>query len=106
MEDRLEELHNFKEGSRKFQEEIGAGCEEKINDIVQTLRSKRMERGISQQDIADATGMKAPNITRIETHRARPSLEILMRYAAALGYDVNVKLVPHESGEDADNRNK
>lgn len=97
MTDRLEELQNFRESGRRFQEDIEAGCEEKVDSVVTTLRRKRQERGLSQQDIADATGMKAPNITRIETHRARPSLEILMRYAAALGYDVDVKLVPHDS---------
>lgn len=36
----------------------------------------------------DITGMKAPNVTRIESCKFTPTLEVLMRYVKALGKEI------------------
>ena len=62
------------------------------NQIVKSLIAERKRQGLTQQEIADITGMKAPNITRIESCKFTPTLEVLMRYAKALGKEIHFAL--------------
>ena len=62
------------------------------NEIVAQLKSIRKANGLTQQDIADATGMKTPNVTRIEAMKHEASLEGLVRIANALGYELKLEL--------------
>lgn len=61
--------------------------------IVDELIAERKRLGLTQQDIADRTGMKAPNVTRVESCRFTPSLDVLERYAMAVGKKLNFELV-------------
>lgn len=61
--------------------------------IVDELITERKRQGLTQQDIADRTGMKAPNITRIESCKYTPTLEVLERYAMAVGKQLKFDLV-------------
>lgn len=92
MSEVMEKVAEFRNNGREFKNEIAEAYDEKISALIGELRAQRKEMGISQQDVADATGMKAPNVNRIETRKVIPSLEVLMRYAAALGYDVEITL--------------
>ena len=60
--------------------------------IVDELIAERKRQGLTQQDIADRTGMKAPNITRIESCKFTPTLEVLERYAMAVGKQLKFDL--------------
>lgn len=60
--------------------------------IVKSLVEERKSQGITQQNIADRTGMKTANVTRIESCKNTPTLEILIRYANALGKKLNIRL--------------
>jgi len=60
--------------------------------LVDQLVTLRKDSGMTQQNIADMTGMARANIARIESKKYVPTLEVLMRYAACLGYDVNLVL--------------
>ena len=64
--------------------------------IVVALIAERKRRGLTQQDIADRTGMKAPNVTRIESCKFTPTLDVLERYAEALGKKIQFELVDME----------
>ena len=76
-----------------IQMEVAANATRSMaNEIVSQLKSIRKERGLTQQDIADATGMKTPNVTRIEAMKHEASLEGLVRIANALGYDLRLEL--------------
>lgn len=55
------------------------------DSVVDELCSIRKQRGLTQQDIADATGIKRANIARIEGKHHAPSIDSLMRYAECLG---------------------
>lgn len=48
---------------------------------------------MTQQDIADITGVQAPNITRFESAKTVPTLVMLQKYASALGKHVELRLV-------------
>ena len=62
------------------------------DEIVTVLIAERKRLGLTQQDIADISGMKAPNVTRIESCKYSPSLDVLMRYANAVGKQLYVGL--------------
>lgn len=61
--------------------------------IVGELIAERKNQKLTQQNIADATGMKTANVTRFEGGKFTPSLEGLVRYAKALGKEVKIELV-------------
>lgn len=61
-------------------------------NIVDELIAERKRLGLTQQDIADRTGMKAPNITRIESCKFIPTLDVLERYAMAVGKKLSFEL--------------
>ena len=58
--------------------------------IISLLTSARMERGISQQVLADAVGTQKSNICRIESGRQNISLDMLLKITNALCLDVSI----------------
>ena len=70
---------------------------ENVTDgVVERLYAYRKKLGLTQQDIADATGIKRPNIARLEAKKGGASLETLVRYADALGMKLNISLEKKE----------
>lgn len=48
------------------------------------IKQLREQRGMTQAQLAEACGMKAPNIARIETGRYSTGIDILAKIAKAL----------------------
>jgi transcriptional regulator with XRE-family HTH domain len=65
----------------------------KPNDQVTRLR---IERGLTQAELAECVGTKQPSIARLESGRRDPSLDLLRRVATALGARLEIHLVPLE----------
>ena len=63
------------------------------NHIVRMLIAERKHQGMTQQSIAENTGMKTSNVARIESCKNTPTLEVLIRYASALGKRLQIDLV-------------
>lgn len=61
--------------------------------IVLELVAERKKQGLTQQQIADRTGMKASNVTRFESCRYMPTLDVLIRYSKAVGKKLSFSLV-------------
>lgn len=65
--------------------------------ILDEILTARREAGLSQAQVAERMGTKAPAIARLEsalaTGKHSPSLSTLRKYAAALGKRVEVHLV-------------
>lgn len=65
--------------------------------ILDEILAARREAGLTQAQIAELMGTKAPAIARLEsslaTGKHSPSLNTLRKYAAALGKRVEVHLV-------------
>lgn len=53
----------------------------------------RKERNMTQGDIAEALGVKRPNITRFENGTYNPTLDMLVRIAACMGKELEIRLV-------------
>ncbi len=61
-----------------------------------SLIQARKKADLSQEEIALRMGTKKSNISRLEraTYENPPSLRSLMKYAHALGFHLEIKLVP------------
>ena len=75
-------------------------CRVFCNKIIETFIAERKSQGITQRKIADITGMKAPNVTRIESGNVVPTLNILFRYAKAMGKELRFELVDIEKSDE------
>ena len=62
------------------------------DDIVDKLIAYRKQLKLTQQDIADATGIKRANIARIELKKNEASLDSLFRYARIMKLDLSLEL--------------
>ncbi len=60
--------------------------------IISALTAARIEKGLSQQALADMIGTKRSNICRIEAGGQNISLDMLLKISAALGKDVSFVL--------------
>lgn len=63
--------------------------------IGQYVRCRKLQ-GMTQAELAKRTGIPRTNITRFESGNYNPSLEMLVRIAAALGMTLQVQLVEKE----------
>lgn len=61
--------------------------------ILEQYKELRKEKGMTQQQIADITGIKRTNIVRIESGKYVPTIEVLVKLAAALNMDLEIRLV-------------
>lgn len=69
------------------------------DEIVDLLIMYRKKLNMTQQDIADATGIHRTNIARLESKRYTASVESLKKYAKCLGYSLEFITVRKEDGE-------
>ena len=53
-------------------------------EFHELMRKKRMEKGLSQYDLADLVGLKQPSINHIEMGRRKPSFEALVKICEVL----------------------
>jgi len=69
--------------------------------LFDELLKARKQAGLTQAEIAERMGTKAPAVARLESgggsDRHSPSLGTLRRYADAVGCDLVVRLVPRHS---------
>ena len=65
-------------------------------DLIRQLIDLRIERGLSQRQLAQRAGMQQPSIARLEGGRGG-TLQTLRRIADALDAQVEVRIVPREA---------
>ena len=65
--------------------------------FLRSMLLARQKAGLTQADIAERMGTKPPAITRLESSltsgKHSPSLATLKKYAQALGYHLEIRLV-------------
>lgn len=52
--------------------------------IVDMIKAARINRGISQKELAEKSGISAVTISKIENHRVNPRMSNLLRICEAL----------------------
>jgi transcriptional regulator with XRE-family HTH domain len=65
----------------------------KLSDLPRELRRLRRQVEISQQTVGDRMGWHSRNLVRWENGKS-PKLCVAQQWAKALGFDVQVTLVP------------
>lgn len=61
-------------------------------DLIAGLVKRRKEKGLSQRDLAELTGLKQSSIARIERDIVMPKLDTFIKIATSL--DLKLELVP------------
>ena len=60
--------------------------------IIQKLTQARLEKGLTQEQLARLIGTQRSNICRIESGTQNLSLDMMLRIADALGKDIRIML--------------
>lgn len=62
--------------------------------LGQMVHDRRTELGLTQADLADRAGMTQPQLSRLESGGATPTVPLLARLAAALDADLDIAFRP------------
>lgn len=74
-------------------------------DVAALYVRSRKEKGFTQAELARRAGIPRTNITRFESGEYNPSLEMMVRIAAALGMKLQVELAEETcQGQEASHR--
>jgi len=60
--------------------------------LIETIIQKRLERGLTQRQLAEKIGTKQSAISRLEGGQFNPTFSLLNRIAKALGANVHISL--------------
>ncbi len=60
--------------------------------LIGKLIEAREEKGLSQRDLAEISGVKQPAIARLESMKSTPQIDTLFKILSPLGY--TLKIVP------------
>ena len=90
-----------------FSEETAVIVEKEQKKLRQEIAKQyvdcRKRKKMTQADVAAAAGMKRPGITRFETGRYNPTVDMLVRLAESMGMSVEIRLV--EKSEEKQEQN-
>ena len=88
---------DYKELKNKYLNDPSTAAEyadlEPEYQIVYAVLQGRKEMDLTQQQLADVTGIDRADISRIENGSANPSLSTIKRVAAGLGKKVEIRFV-------------
>lgn len=70
-------------------------ADEMMAQLAQRLKSRRLEKGLSREALAEMSGVPAPTITRFEQHHAI-SMRQYLDLSIALGYSAQVQELMRE----------
>ena len=62
--------------------------------LIYAMVESRREKNLSQQELADVTGINRSDISKIENGTRNPSLNLLKRLAAAMGMTLRIQFIP------------
>jgi len=65
--------------------------------LVEAVLRARVEKRLTQKELAETMGTKQSAISRLESGMANPSLKFLNRLAETLGFRLEIHLVPKQA---------
>lgn len=68
-------------------------------DLIGKMIEARESRGMTQRDLAEASGLKQPAIARIESMRSAPRVDTLLKLLVPLGYTLSIVPLEADRGE-------
>lgn len=86
---------NYKDHVKASNEEDRRNMEEieEISDIVSSIIRRRQKLGISQRALAERCGLPLSSVACIETFKAMPKLDTLIKLTRALDLKLQVEVV-------------
>lgn len=63
--------------------------------LGQMVHDRRIELGMTQAELAERAGMTQPQLSRLESGGATPTVPLLARLATALNADLDIAFRPH-----------
>ena len=79
-----------------YTEVIQRRTQESSSQIIKELVEERHRQRLTQQEVADMTGILPSNLARFERGTRIPTLVVLEKYAAALGKRIELRLSDEE----------
>ena len=67
-------------------------------DLASILYQIRQERGLTQCQLAERSGLKQQAISRLEKAASNMQLGTLQRYLGALGYSIEISVIDNTTG--------
>lgn len=61
--------------------------------VIRAIVTARQEQNLTQQELADRTGIDRSDISKLENGSANPSLRTLKRLAAGLGMQLQINFI-------------
>lgn len=61
-------------------------------DVALQMRNARKKSSLTQQELADLTGTKKSNISRMESGNYNPSLDFLVKVCEGMGRSLTIKV--------------
>ena len=74
-------------------ERVSPAEREKINfeiDLIGKLIEAREQKGLSQRELAELSGVKQPAIARLESMKTTPQIDTLFKILNPLGYTLSI----------------
>lgn len=93
----LEELKNIHLSNPKVKAEYDAL--EPEFQVIRAMIEARRDQNLTQQQLADRTGIDRADISKLENGNANPSLKLLKRLAEGLGMNIKIEFIPKHSIE-------
>ena len=75
-----------------YAETVQKSSLEVTSQIIKELVEERHRLGMTQQDIADITGILPSNLARLESGGRVSTLVVLQKYASAVGKHIELKI--------------
>ena len=63
-------------------------ADDERTQLAQNLRDLREERGLTQQELSDRSGVPRPTLAHLESGQGNPTLSVLIKVAEALGIGI------------------
>lgn len=63
--------------------------------IIQAMIDARKNKGITQKELSERTGIAQGDISKMENGNANPSIRTLQRLAAAMDMSLKIEFVPN-----------
>ena len=83
---------NYEKEKEVREKRLSAYSEDIQKRLIRQLVEERQRQGMTQQEVADITGIMPSNLARLESGKRVPTLVVLQKYASALGKHIELKL--------------
>ena len=80
-------LHEYGQTKRKDTKATSSRRE-----IIRKVVMERKRQKLTQRELAEKTGLKQSNISRLETGKSNPSIDFLQRVAEGLGKELHIEI--------------